>query len=138
MKRVTVYACVVLLVTVPTQQSLLAQQTSGHVVSVQELHRTLAARAAERVRNIEDVRKLLRQDVVQQQVGSLASLEQIEQAIPRLDDETLRQLAEQSRQANDQIEAGLSTGAWVAIWVVVGVVVFFLICRCQVGGWYWP
>ena len=127
MKGFTIHACVVLLVTVPTQQSLLAQQSSGHLVSVQELHHTLAARAAERVRDIEEVRKFLRQDVVQQQVGSLASLEQIEQAIPRLDAETLRQLADQSRQANDQIEAGLSTGAWVAIYVAVAVVVVSLI-----------
>ena len=136
MKRVTVYACVVLLVTVPTQQSLLGQQASGHLVSVQDLHHALAARAAERVRNIEEVRKFLRQDLVQKQVGSLASLEQIEQAIPRLDDETLRQLAEQSRQANDQIEAGLSTGAWVAISVAVAVVVVVLLCSegCNPAG----
>ena len=128
-----VVAVVTMGVPLPVNAAEEQEQQSGHLVSVQELHDTLAARAAERVRNTEEVRTLLRQDLVQQQVGHLASLEQIEQAIPRLDDETLWQLAKDSRHTNDQIEAGISTAAVLIIAAAVVVLVVFHILEFNVG-----
>ena len=71
-----VVAVITMGVPLPGYAAVEQEQQSGHLVSVQDLHAALAARAAERVRNVEDVRKLLRQDLVQKQVGSVLAFQE--------------------------------------------------------------
>ena len=105
-----------------------------HVVSPDQLRATLSARTAERTRNIREIQKLLSHDEVRKQVGSLADMDKIERALPTLDDKTLARVAAKSRQANDQIDAGISTMGWVGIGVIAGVVVLLLICAANENG----
>jgi len=102
---------------------LIAQQQPSHVVSLEELRTALVSRSVERAANVQEVQKLLRHDEVQKRFGALADLEKIEQALPTLDDETLRQLAADSQKVNDQLQAGLEWWGWVIIAVVAVIVV---------------
>ena len=103
--------------------NLIAQQQPGHVVSLEELRTALVSRSVERAANVQEVQKLLRHDEVQKRFGALADLGRIEQALPTLDDETLRQLAADSQKVNDQLQAGLEWWGWVIIAVVAVIVV---------------
>jgi CHASE3 domain sensor protein len=87
----------------------------------------LGKSSAERAANIQEVQKLLRHDEVQKRFGALADLGKIDEALPTLDDATLRQLATDSQQVNDQLQAGLRWYGWVLIvivvWIVIGVII---------------
>ncbi len=106
---------------------LIAQQQPGHVVSLEELRTALVKRTAQRASNVQEIQKLLRHDEVQKRFGALADLEKIEQALPTLDDETLRQLAADSQKVNNQLQAGLS-GEMVALIALVAVLTLVMIC----------
>jgi hypothetical protein len=106
---------------------LIAQQQPSHVVSLEELRTALVSRSVERAANVQEVQKLLRHDEVQKRFGALADLGKIEQALPTLDDETLRQLAADSQKVNDQLQAGLATWGWVVIALVAVVAVIIIV-----------
>ncbi len=104
--------------------NLIAQQQLGHVVSLEEMRTALVKRTVERAAHVQEVQKLLRHAEVQKRFGALADLEKIEQALPTLDDETLRRLAADSQKVNDQLQAGLPGWAnGVIIGAIVAVVV---------------
>jgi len=102
----------------------MAQPAPNHVVPVEELQNQLISQSAQRLDNIQEVQRLLHHDLVQGQLGKLVDLEKVELALAVLDDKTLNELAIQSKEVNDQIEAGLSTAAWIVI--IVAVLVFVL------------
>jgi hypothetical protein len=66
---------------------------------------------------------LLHHELVQKRIGNLVDLDKIEVAVATLDNETLEQLARQSREANDQIQAGVSTWVIVVLIIVAAVVI---------------
>lgn len=102
-------------------------QSSIHIVSTDDLRNELVSQARTREANLAEIRQLFQHTEVREQLKHLVDLNQIDQALPTLDDETLAYLAQESRKANDQLRAGLSTGATIAIAVAVAVGVFFLI-----------
>ena len=106
--------------------NLLAQRQLGHVVSLEEMRTALVKRAVERAANVQEIQKLLRHGEVQKRFGALADLEKIEQALPTLDDETLRRLAADSQKVNDQLQAGVPGWAWGLIGAAVAVVVILV------------
>jgi hypothetical protein len=124
MKYCKVCLTILILLNLSIQQALMARAAPNHVVPVEELHSRLATLSAQRMQNIQAVQKLLHHDLVQQEVGRLVDLEKVELALAVLDDKTLNELAIQSKEVNDQIEAGLSTAAWIVI--IVAVLVFVL------------
>ena len=69
-----------LLASFPFQQAVVAQQTTFHVVDLEELRSLLVARYEARSENVKEVQRLLRHNEVQQQLGKLFDLEQIEKA----------------------------------------------------------
>ncbi len=106
---------------------LIAQQQLGHVVSLEELRTALVKRTAQRAADVREIQKLLHHDEVQKRFGALADLEKIEQALPTLDDETLRRFAADSQKVNDQLQAGVPGWAWgVIIGAAVAVVVIII------------
>jgi len=113
MNRASIGLVVSILLISCVSQVLAAGPSQGHVVGLEELQGNLAADSSQRQAHIEQVRKMLRHQLVQEQVGRLVDLEKIEAGIGSLDDETLAQLAEQSQEVNDQIGAGVSS--WVII-----------------------
>ena len=92
-----------------------AEQMSLHVVPTEELQRAVAAKFVQRELNIQVVETMLRHEAIQKQVGRLVGLERIAEALPTLSDETLNQLATESRKVNDQLQAGVSGIAWLLI-----------------------
>jgi len=76
--------------------------------------------------NIQEVQKLLQHDLVQQQVGGLVDLEELERGLVTLDDETLRELAAQCQQVNDQIEAGITTWGWIGIAILAAIAIIII------------
>lgn len=118
MKFLTVCVGITILMNVSFRTELMAQQIRNHVVPVEELQQRLVAQSAERSRDIQDIRKLLRHDVVQAKLGKLVDLNRIEVSLATLDNETLNQIAANSRSVNDQIEAGMATWGWVVIAII--------------------
>ena len=87
-------------------------------MSLQEIQKQVESQSSQRINNIRDIQKLLRHSEVQEQVSGLVDLQKIEVAVACLDNETLDDLASQSRFANDQLQAGIGTGGIIAIVVV--------------------
>lgn len=106
-----------------------AAQHSTHLVSEAELKQALSALPVERERNLAEIRALLANEKVRSQVGAFADLAQIEEAVANLDDETLRDLGERSRRANQNLSAAASRTTWITVGVAaaVGVVVAVLL-----------
>jgi hypothetical protein len=118
---------VLILLNVSFQQALMAQPRPGHVIPMEDLKNQLAAQSEERHQNIQEIQKLLRHDLVQKELGRLVDLEKVELALATLDDEKLQELATESREVNNQLEAGLAGWAIVLITVGVCVAVLFIV-----------
>jgi len=110
MDRASVGLTLLFLIISGSSQSLVAKPSQDHLLSLGELRLNMTLDSAQRQANIDQVRKVLRHKLVQEQVGRLVDLEKIEAGIGLLDDEALAQLAEQSREASNQIGAGVSSG----------------------------
>jgi hypothetical protein len=115
MKYWEVSLTILILLNLSLQQAVMAQPVPSHLVPVEELQNQLAEQSGQRRQNIQEIQKLLRHELVRREVGSLVDLEKVEVALGTLDDETLRQLADDSRNVSDQLEAGLATWAWITI-----------------------
>ena len=126
MKYCRVSLPILILLNLSFQQSLQAQPVSGHLVPVEDLQRQLTAQSKQRLQNIEEIQKLLRHELVQQQMGKLLDLEKVELALVTLDDETLQKLATESEQVNDQIEAGITIWGWIGIAILAAIVIIVL------------
>ena len=105
MKFCAVHLTILVFLNLSFQQSLLANPAQRHLVSREALHGQLISQSNQRAENIKEIQKLLHNDLVQQEVGSLLNLEKVELALDALDDKTLDELAIKSREVNDQIEA---------------------------------
>ena len=104
---------------------LLFSQTgiASHIVSDQEVRAQLSGAATERAAKIHTIQKLLRHEMVQKQVGGMADLAKIEQALPALDEDTLDRLAEESQRLNDELEGGEICAATIALIVLIAAVI---------------
>jgi hypothetical protein len=100
---------------------------ASHVVSDQEIRAQLSASANDRASKIATIEKLLRHESVQAQIGGMADLTKIEQALPALDDETLDQLAAESQRINDELEGGEICAATIALIVLIAAVIVVVI-----------
>ena len=129
MKFFNVLLTTTLVLTLCFPSNLLAQRQLGHIVSLEEMRTALVKRTVERAAHVQEIQKLLRHAEVQKRFGALADLEKIEQALPTLDDETLRRLAADSQKVNDQLQAGLPGWAWgliIGTAVAVTILIIFL------------
>lgn len=117
MKNLNPIVALVLVFSLCMGPNLFAVQ-ADHVVRTDELRAALVEESSRRASDIQAVQDLLSHDVVRSHIGGLVDLDRIEMKISTLDDETLAQLAADSRFVNDQVQAGISNIAWVAIIVV--------------------
>jgi len=124
MKNLKFFSSILLLNLFLFEQPLLAQESVNHLISPDSLRGEISDLAIRRAENVQEIQKLLRHETVQQEFGNLVEMERVEVALASLDDQTLARLAAESRKANDQLQAGLSTNWWIVIAVVAGIVVF--------------
>jgi hypothetical protein len=127
MKHCKVCFTILILLAMSFQQTVAAQPIPDHLVSPEELRQGLMNQSAQRMVNIQAVRTLLHQELVQQQVGRLVDLEKIELALATLDDDTLKQLANESRRVNDQLQAGMATWGWVLIALIAAITIIAVV-----------
>jgi hypothetical protein len=127
MKYFKISFALLILINFVSVQSLSANTPQDHVVSLQEIQKQVETKSSQRANNIRDIQKLLRHSEVQKHVGGLIDLQKIKVAVASLDNETLEDLASQSRFANDQLQAGIGTTGLIAIIIVCVVVVILAI-----------
>jgi hypothetical protein len=125
MSRIKVGVTAVFLLTVAAPELLAERVSENHLLKVDELKAVLVEHSSQRQVNILEVQSMLRHEIVQEQVGELVDLRRIEAGIESLDDETLAQLAEQSREIKGQLGAGISS--WVYIIAVGGALLVILL-----------
>lgn len=129
----TACICLPLVLNFFLHRELMAGIERGHIVAVEELQHRMAAQSAQRLENVKEVQKLLHHELVRQQWARLVDLEKVEVALVSLDDESLRQLADRSREANDQIQAGVP--GWGIVLITVGVVIGVLAIIAATQNW---
>lgn len=132
MKYSSICLWITILLNVSLPAELKAQEVRNHVITAEELHQRLVAQSARRSQDIQDIQKLLRHDQVQAKLGNLLDLERIEVALATLDDGTLNDLASKSRNANDQIEAGMATWGWVVIALIAAITIIVVVTAAVV------
>jgi hypothetical protein len=132
MKYCKVCLTILILLNISFQQAVMAQPIQKHVVPLEKLQNRLISHSAQRMEDIAEVQKLLRHDLVRQQLGKLMELEKVELALATLDDETLERLAGESQKVNDQIEAGMATWGWVAIAAIAAFVIIVIIAAAAI------
>lgn len=114
--------CILLIFTFP--RYLAGLSVEDHVVQFEELQSGLLAESSARQEHLEEIRRMLSSELVQKHFGGVAGLDEIETGLASLDDQTLAELAEQSREVNDQVTAGVSS--WVIV-IAVGVVLLVIL-----------
>lgn len=124
MKAISLFLTVLLVLSTSLQAGPIPAQKAVHLVSIEELKGRISGRTAERAENIREVQTLLRHQAVQDRLGHLYDLEQIAVAVPTLDDETLARLARESKQMNEQFQAGLLGLSFMSWVVITGLIVF--------------
>ena len=137
MKQLKVFLVTLLVFGLSVPPGLQAQQLKTHVVSLDMMRAAVATRSSERTAHIQEIQKLLRHEEVRNQIKAFADLDKIERAIPSLDNDTLSQLAAQSRSVNDQIQAGMGTVGWVilaGVLVAVVILVYYAAALCANEG----
>ena len=116
---------VLVLLSFATPTMVPAQPLEKHVVQPEEWISGLMDGSSEREANIEEVRSMLRQELVQEQLGKLVDLEKVEHRVATLDDETLQELAQQSREVKEQLGAGVSS--WVIVIAIAAALLVVLL-----------
>ena len=124
MKPISLFLSVLLVLHTGLHAGSSPSQKAFHLVSIEELRDQVAAQAAERASNIREVQTLLRDQEVQDLVGHLFDLEKVAVAVPTLDNETLAELARQSRQVNEQFRAG---GMGMILVLLIAVVIVIVL-----------
>ena len=124
MKAISLFLTVLLVFSTSLQAGPIPAQKAIHSVSIEDLKGQISERTAERAENIREVQTLLRHQAVQDRLGHLYDLEQIAVAVPTLDDATLARLARESKQMNEQFQAGLLGLSFMSWVVITGLVVF--------------
>jgi parvulin-like peptidyl-prolyl isomerase len=91
-------------------KGLSAEQVE-HLIPSAELQLQLAAAELQRQSNLRDVERILDREDAQQLLAKAGlSASEVRKAIPQLDDETLANLADQSRQVNEDVSGGFVGG----------------------------
>jgi hypothetical protein len=126
MKNWSFFLSVFLALTLSFQAVLVAQPIQSHVIPLEEARERLIENSSRRLMQIQEIQRLLHHDRLPAEVGELFDLHRVDLALAGLDERSLEELASQSRELNDQIEASVSKGTWVTIAVIVGVVAVVL------------
>lgn len=109
-----------------------AQQTTQHVVSMDELNKDAARPAQTRHSNEQAVRLLLSSDAGQKALKSAnVDYAKVDKAVSQLSDEDLAKLAERSRQAQSEFAAGRISDRdllWIIL-IIVAVLIIALAVR---------
>lgn len=108
-------------------KGLSAEQVE-HLIPAAELQLQLAAAEYQRQSNVRDVERILDREDAQQLLAKAGlSASEVRQAIPQLDDETLANLAEQSRNVNEDVSAGFVGG--IIILLILALVLAVVLVR---------
>lgn len=99
-----------------------------HLIPAAELQLQLAAAELQRQSNVREVERVLEREDAQQLLAKAGlSAAEVRDAIPQLDDETLANLADQSRQVNEDVAGGLVGG--LIILLILAVVLAVILVR---------
>lgn len=106
----------------------LSAEQVDHLVPAGEFRLQLAAAEHQHQDDIRTLDELFQRDESRAFLAKAGiETELIRQAIPQLDDETLAQLARQSRQLDEDVAAaGLLGGRYFGLYLILGLVVLFL------------
>ncbi len=105
-----------------------AQNQAEHLVPQQELHQRLEKAEAQRLRDQSDLERLFAGEEAQQTLRG-AGLDPLEVtgAIPQLDDETLADLAQQSREIESDVSGGFFGGILIILVLIVALAVLLAV-----------
>ena len=108
-------------------KGLSAEQVE-HLIPSAELQLQLATAELQRQSNLRDVERVLdRVDAQQLLAKAGLSAREVREAIPQLDDETLANLADQSRQVNEDVSGGFVGG--IIILLVLALILAVVIVK---------
>ena len=108
-------------------KGLSAEQVE-HLIPAADLQLQLAAAEFQRQSNVRDVERILDREDAQQLLAKAGlSASEVREAIPQLDDETLANLAEQSRNVNEDVSAGFVGG--IIILLILALVLAVILVR---------
>jgi hypothetical protein len=106
----------------------LSAEKVEHLIPAAELQLQLAAAEYQRQSNVRDVERILEREDAQQLLAKAGlSAGEVREAIPQLDDETLANLAEQSRNVNEDVSAGFVGG--IIILLILALVLAVILVR---------
>jgi hypothetical protein len=102
----------------------LAAEETQHVVPTGELEQALQTTAETRRQNEADLQRLMANEKVEKAAAAAGiDMEQVRQAVPQLDDETLAELAERSRELEKDVAGGFLGGIVLMLLVILLLVV---------------
>ena len=108
-------------------KGLSAEQVE-HLIPAADLQLQLAAAEFQRQSNVRDVERILDREDAQQLLAKAGlSASEVREAIPQLDDETLANLAEQSRNVNEDVSGGFVGG--IIILLILALVLAVILVR---------
>jgi len=91
-----------------------------HLIPEAELQLQLATAEFQRQRNLHEVERILDREDAQQLLAKAGlSASEVREAIPQLDDETLANLADQSRQVTEDVSGGFVGGIIILLILAV-------------------
>ena len=103
---------------------LLGAEDRQHVVPAGELEQSLQEAASSRQRDEADLQRLMAHEEVEKAAAAAGvDLEQVRRAVPRLDDETLAELAERARELEKDVAGGFLGGIVLMLLVILLLVV---------------
>ncbi len=111
----------------------IAAGPESHVVSISQLREALSQNEKRLDADREEVRALLRSELVISHLSPTIDLDRVEVALETLDDETLHKLAARSRLVNDQLRGGMPQWATSLILLYI-IVAILLIIILSTGG----
>ncbi len=111
----------------------IAAGPESHVVSMIQLREALSQNEKRLDADREEVRALLRSELVISHLSPTIDLDRVEVALETLDDETLHKLAARSRLVNDQLRGGMPQWATSLILLYI-IVAILLIIILSTGG----
>ena len=99
-----------------------------HLIPEAELQLQLAAAELQRQANVLEIERVLDREDSQELLAKAGlNASEVREAIPQLDDETLANLAEQSRQVNEDVSGGFVGG--IIILLILAVVLAVILVR---------
>ncbi|MEZ5364557.1 MAG: PA2779 family protein [Bryobacterales bacterium] len=100
----------------------------AHVVPGVELEQSLENAAATRRQNEADLERLMAHEEVEQAAAEAGiDLEQVRQAVPQLDDETLAELSARARELEDDVAGGFVGGILIMLILILIIAVLLAV-----------